>query len=292
MDLHDRVALITGATGGLGSFTARMLAAEGAHLAVTHLGHRDEGIEVCHQVEAQGRKSFLTYLDQADPASCDAAVAATVRALSRLDTLINNAAWNDPVPFSDLDGLTPEIWDRSLNTNLRGPFLMSRATAPCLKQQDQGRIVNIAGVPGPVPTGSTALAVSKTGLIHLTRCLAVALAPSITVNCVVPGLMEGTRMFAHVPPEGVAAMKEKALLKRATNPEDVCQQVLLFCQSRFDHRSNTGDRSRNRFSLITASRIGWPFTNHCSSSQLQTRLNYWLHVNLSCRCPPIRTCFG
>jgi 3-oxoacyl-[acyl-carrier protein] reductase len=83
----------------------------------------------------------------------------------------------------------------------------------------------------PLENGSIALAVSKAGLIHVTRCLAVALAPSITVNCIAPGLMEGTRMFARVPPGRVAAVKEQAVLKRTTNSEDVARQVVLFCQS-------------------------------------------------------------
>ena len=231
MDLRDRVALITGASGGLGAVTARMLADHGVHIAVTHLGHRDEAIELCRQIEARGRKALLVHLDQIDPASCSSAVEEAVTALGRLDILINNAAWNDPVPLADLGSLTPEIWDRAMNTNLRGPFLMTRAAAPHLKRQDQGRVVNISGVPGLVPTGSIALAVSKAGLIHLTRCLAVALAPSITVNCVAPGLMEGTRMFARVPPARVAAVKEQAALKRITDSEDVARQVVVFCQS-------------------------------------------------------------
>jgi 3-oxoacyl-[acyl-carrier protein] reductase len=231
MDLHDRVALITGASGGLGAVTARMLAEHGVHVAVTHLGHRDEAVELCQQIEAKGRKTFLVHLDQTDPASCSAAVEATVNALGRLDILINNAAWNDPVPLGDLDSLTPEIWDRAVNTNLRGPFLMTRAAASHLKRQDQGRVVNISGTPGLVPAGSIALAVSKAGLIHLTRCLAVALAPSVTVNCIAPGLIEGTRMFARVPPARVAALKDQAALKRTTDPKDVARQVVLFCQS-------------------------------------------------------------
>jgi 3-oxoacyl-[acyl-carrier protein] reductase len=82
-----------------------------------------------------------------------------------------------------------------------------------------------------VPTGSSALVVSKADLNHLTRCLAVALAPSITVNAVVPGLMEGTRMFARVPPARVVAVKEQAALKRTTSSEDVARQVIAFCQS-------------------------------------------------------------
>ena len=231
MDLHDRVAVITGGSGGLGALTACALAEQGAHVAVTHLGHRDEGLEVCRQVEKKGRKSVLVHLDQVDPASCSAAVEATVRALGRLDILVNNAAWNDPVPMQDLDSLSPEVWDRALDTNLRGPFLMTRAATPHLKRQDQGRVVNVSGIPGVRPMGSIALAVSKAGLIHLTRCLAVALAPSITVNCVVPGLMEGTRMFARVPPARVAALKDQAALKRTTNPDDVVRQIVLFCQS-------------------------------------------------------------
>src|SRR5882672_3130082 len=228
MDLHNRVALITGASGGLGAATARMLADYSVHIAVTHLGHREEAVDLCRQIEAKGCKALLVHLDQTDPASCSAAVEATVNALGRLDILINNAAWNDPVPLPDLDSLTPEIWDRAMNTNLRGPFLMTRAAVPHLKRQDQGRVVNISGTPGVVPAGSIALAVSKAGLIHLTRCLAVALAPSITVNCVAPGLMEGTRMFDRVPPARVAAVKEQAALKRTTCVEDVARQVITF----------------------------------------------------------------
>ncbi len=231
MDLRDRVALITGASGGLGAVTASLLADEGVDVALTHLGHRDEALEVCRQIEARGRRALLVHLDQTKPHSCDDAVEATIEAFGRLDILVNNAAWNDAVPLADLDALTPEIWDRSLDTNLRGPFLMTRAAAPYLKRQDQGRIVNVAGVPGLAPIGSVALAVSKAGLIHLTRCLAVALAPSITVNCVAPGLMEGTRMFAQVPAARVAATAAQSALKRTTRLEDVAAQVVSFCKS-------------------------------------------------------------
>jgi 3-oxoacyl-[acyl-carrier protein] reductase len=232
MDLRDRAALITGATGGLGAVIARALASEGANVALTHLGHRDEGVDICREIEAKGRKTVLVHLDQSDAASCEAAVEKAVGFLGRLDILINNAAVNQPVPFQDLDGLTPEIWDRLLNTNLRGPFLLTRAAARHLKRQDQGRVVNVSGFPGLAPLGSSiALAVSKAGLIHLTHCLAVALAPSITVNCVAPGLMEGTRMSSRVRPEAIAALREKAALKRTTDLDDVARQVILFCQA-------------------------------------------------------------
>ena len=232
MDLIDRAALITGATGGLGAMIARALASEGTHIAITHLGHRDEGVALCHEIEAKGRNAFLIHLDQSDPASCEAAIEKAASLLGRLDILVNNAAVNQPVPYPDLNGLTPEIWDQLLNINLRGPFLVTRAAARHLKREAQGRVVNISGFPGLAPMGSSiALAVSKAGLIHLTHCLAVALAPTITVNCVAPGLMEGTRMSSRVQPEAITALKEKAALKRTTDPMDVARQVVVFCQS-------------------------------------------------------------
>jgi NAD(P)-dependent dehydrogenase (short-subunit alcohol dehydrogenase family) len=165
-----------------------------------------------------------------NPASCEAAVQGTGAALGSLHILINDAAWNDQIPLQDLNALTPEIWDRSLDTNLRGPFLMTRAAAPHLKRQDQGRVVNTSGTPGLYPAGSIALA-SKAGLIHLTRCLAVALAPSITVNCVAPGIMDGTRMLGRIPVERVAAVTNQAALKRTSSLQDVARQVGLFCRS-------------------------------------------------------------
>jgi 3-oxoacyl-[acyl-carrier protein] reductase len=231
MELQDRVILITGASGGLGAATARRFAAEGSHVVVTYCHHREDGAEVSRQVEAKGRKSLLVQLDQTDPTSCEAAVEATVTTFGRLDILINNAAVYEPVPLEDLDALTPELWDRVMHTNLRGPLLMTRAAAPHLKQQAAGRVVNIAGLPGVTPTGSIAHAVAKAGLLHLTQCLAVALAPSITVNSVAPGLIEGTRMFVQVPPEAVAALKDQAVLKRTASIEDVVRQIIGFCQA-------------------------------------------------------------
>ncbi len=109
---------------------------------------------------------------------------------------------------------------------------MTRAAERYLKQHSQGRVVNVSAFVGLTPMGSSiAQAVAKAGLIHLTRCLAVALAPSVTVNCVAPGLMEGTRMSARVPPEAVSAMKERTILKRTTDMTDVARQVVMYCKA-------------------------------------------------------------
>ena len=109
---------------------------------------------------------------------------------------------------------------------------MSASAAPRLKAGGAGRIVNIASVAGLNPGGSSiAYATSKAGLIHLTRCLAVALAPDVTVNCVAPGLMEGTRMTSRLRPETAEGARQRAALKRAARVEDVADQVVTFCRS-------------------------------------------------------------
>jgi 3-oxoacyl-[acyl-carrier protein] reductase len=232
MDLTDRVALVTGGSSGLGAATAKALAGAGTNVCVTFRGNTDGAAAVCDAIEKAGRRSFSIFLDQADPASVDAAVAKTVQEFGRLDVLVNNAGKARPVPFADLTALRPEIWDDLMQTNLRGPFLVTRAAAPHLVQTGEGRIVNVAAMIGLTAAGSSiAQAVSKAGVIHLTRCLAVALAPDVTVNCVAPGLMEGTEMTKAVTREYIEAARKRAILNRTTVVDDVAEQIVRFCRA-------------------------------------------------------------
>ena len=232
MDLKDRVALVAGGTGTLGIAIARALATAGAHVGITYLERKDAARETCAAVEALGRKAWSIALDQTDANAIPAAVKAAAGHFGRLDALVNNAGWNIAIPFPDLETLDAAVWDRLQSTNLRGPYLICRAAAPYLKASGSGRIVNIASVAGLNPGGSSiAYATSKAGLIHLTRCLAVALAPEVSVNCVAPGLMEGTRMTSRLRPEQANGARQRAALKRAASVEDVADQVLTFCKS-------------------------------------------------------------
>jgi NAD(P)-dependent dehydrogenase (short-subunit alcohol dehydrogenase family) len=232
MDLKDRVALVAGGTGVLGIAIARALARAGADVGITYLERRDAARETCAAVEALGRRAFSVALDQTDAGAIPGAIEAAARHFGRLDALVNNAAWNIAIPFPDLESLDAATWDRLFSTNLRGPYLLCRAAAPRLKAGGAGRIVNIASVAGLNPGGSSiAYATSKAGLIHLTRCLAVALAPEVTVNCVAPGLMEGTRMTSRLRPETAEGARQRAALKRAASVEDVADQVVTFCRS-------------------------------------------------------------
>ncbi len=232
MDLRGRAALVTGGSGSLGTAISIALAEAGCDIAVGYVGNRDGADETVRGVEQRGRKAVRVQVDQTDPTAIEPAVERAARELGRLDVLVNNAGWNIGIPFTDLDALTTEIWDRIFETNVRGPFQLARAVAPHMRTQGGGRIVNIASVAGVKPTGSSiAYASSKAALIHLTRCLAVALAPTITVNCVAPGLVEGTRMAQRIPPEVVERVRREAVLQRAADGNDIASQVVTFCRA-------------------------------------------------------------
>ena len=232
MDLQGRGALVTGGSGDLGTAICRALAQAGCDVAVGYVVNRDGALETGRLVETLGRRACTVQLDQCDASAIDGAVARAHGELGRLDVLVNNAAWNIGIPFPDLDALTVEIWDRIFDTNVRGPFQLARAVAVHMRAAGAGRIVNIASVAGLGPTGSSiAYASSKAALIHLTRCLAVALAPIITVNCVAPGLIEGTRMAKRLPKAVTARAREQAVLRRTSGLGDIAEQIVAFCRA-------------------------------------------------------------
>ena len=233
MNLSGRVALVTGGSGSLGGAICEKLAEAGCNIIVGYTGDLQGAKATAKKVESIGRKASVIQVDLTDPTGIDNAVDEAATKFGRLDVLINNGAWNIGIPFRDIEKITTEIWDRVFNTNVRGQFLISRAAVRNMRKTGEGgRIVNIASVAGLMPIGSSiAYASSKAALIHLTRCLAVAVGPEISVNCVAPGYIEGTKMSANVAPEIAQAAKSMAALKKSADMDDVANQVLLFCRS-------------------------------------------------------------
>jgi 3-oxoacyl-[acyl-carrier protein] reductase len=170
--------------------------------------------------------------DITDGAAVTQLIADVMARFGRLDILVNDAAFNKAIPFADLDSLTEEVWEKIMAVNLTGPMRLTKAVAPIMKAQGRGRIVNIASVAGLGPTGSSiAYAVSKAGLIHLTKCMAVALAPETLVNCVAPGLLEGTRATANLRPEQVERSAATSLLKKPADKDDCADMVVTMCRT-------------------------------------------------------------
>jgi 3-oxoacyl-[acyl-carrier protein] reductase len=162
VDLTEKVAFVTGGSGNIGGAIVRALAASGANVAVSYVGEAGRAGTAVDSVQKLGRQSLAVQLDQRDPKSIESCVDKVIGNFGRIDILVNNAAWNIGIPFTALDALTADIWDRVLETNLRGPFLLSRAFAPGLRRDGMGRIINIASLAGIAPGGSSiAYAASK-----------------------------------------------------------------------------------------------------------------------------------
>jgi 3-oxoacyl-[acyl-carrier protein] reductase len=124
VDLTGKVAFVTGGSGDIGGAIARRLADAGVEVAVSYVGDSERAGATVDAVQKIGRRSLAVRLDQRDSNSVDACVKEVIAGLGRLDILVNNAAWNIGIPFGDLNALTEEIWDRVLETNLRGPYLV------------------------------------------------------------------------------------------------------------------------------------------------------------------------
>jgi 3-oxoacyl-[acyl-carrier protein] reductase len=233
MDLRGAVALVTGGNGGLGQRICHALAKEGVHIAVMYAQSREQAEGVARELTSRHQVNATAFAcDVTDGAAVDRLVGDVTRRFGRLDILVNDAAYNKSVPFADLDNLTLEVWDKIMAVNLTGPLRLIKAVAPVMKAQGRGRIINIASVAGLGPTGSSiAYAVSKAGLIHLTRCMAVALAPETLVNCVAPGLLEGTRATSNLRPELIERSAASSLLKKAADKDDCADMVVTMCRT-------------------------------------------------------------
>jgi 3-oxoacyl-[acyl-carrier protein] reductase len=233
MELTGAVALVTGGNGGLGQRIGHALAKAGAHIAVVYAQSRVQAEGVARELAATHQINAAAYrCDVTDGAGIDRLIGDVIARFGRLDILVNDAAYNKSVPFADLDNLTLELWDRVMAVNLTGPLRLIKATAPVMKAQGRGRIVNIASVAGLGPMGSSiAYAVSKAGLIHLTRCMAVALAPETLVNCVAPGLLEGTRATANLRPEQIQRSSAESMLKKPADKDDCADMVVAMCRT-------------------------------------------------------------
>jgi NAD(P)-dependent dehydrogenase (short-subunit alcohol dehydrogenase family) len=222
-----RVALVTGAAKRIGRSVALRLAAEGADVVVNYRSSKAEAEEVVTQIAARGRHGLAVRADVSKRSDVLELFATVEREFGRLDILVNNAGVFFPAKFEEL---TEEQWDGILGSNLKSQFLCSQAAAPMLRRSGRGRIVNFASLGGLLAWPAyTHYCVSKAGVIMLTRCLARALAPEITVNAIAPG----TISFPNDAPEIGADFIRRAPLHRTGAPEDIDDAVVFLASSSF-----------------------------------------------------------
>jgi NAD(P)-dependent dehydrogenase (short-subunit alcohol dehydrogenase family) len=228
-DQNRPVALVTGATSGIGTAIARRLSADGFAMVLHSRTSADAGHSLATEL---GNATYLQ-ADLADEAARKTLVKQTTAHWGRLDVLVNNAGISRVIPHADLDAATPAIWRELHEVNVVAPWQLITEAVPIMRRSGNSPcIVNIASHAGVRPKGaSIPYAVSKAGLIHMTKLLAVTLAPAIRVNAVAPGLVD-TPMTA----DWEAAQKlwrERSPMQRAALPEDIADIVAMLVASKY-----------------------------------------------------------
>jgi NAD(P)-dependent dehydrogenase (short-subunit alcohol dehydrogenase family) len=224
MEIPGRTALVTGGARRVGRSLALALAEAGADVVVNYNASADDARATVAEIEACGRRSIAVRADVSRASDVAHLIAATEQAFGRLDILVNSAALFHRTPFLQI---SEAEWDHVLAVNLKGPFLLSQAAAPLLAKDGGGTIVNIVDLSALQPWPSFGHhAVSKAGLLHLTRVMARALAPAIRVNAIAPGTV--------LPPEGQGEEgSERRVIERDGTPTDVVEALLYLVRADF-----------------------------------------------------------
>lgn len=232
MDLKGKVALITGGGTGLGKEIGMQLAQEGADIAIAYTKSAKEAEETVAELRALGRRAVAIRADVSVAAEVDAMVETVKRELGRLDILVNNAGYTIFArDFGRLEDVSEADWDRIMDVNVKGAFLCTRAAVPLMREAGEGRIVNITSNSGVRPGGSSIpYSVSKAAEVMLTKCLAMGLAPEITVNNVAPGLMDTRwgRLWGDDAMENVA---KATPLKRLPTVKDIAATAVFLIKN-------------------------------------------------------------
>lgn len=224
MSLAGKVAVVTGATGGIGSAICSHLAGAGARVVVTY--RSDAGAAETLQMSLEGSNHSTTELNLAEATSIQQVAEHVQRNYGRLDVLVNNAGMTRFVAHDDLDSLTDELIDTIFQTNWRGAFAMIRALHPLLKASGDGVVVNISSIAGRTGNGSNvAYCASKAAMDSMTRSLGRALAPAVRVVSVAPGLVEG-KYTDKLDPAWNEAQRQSTPLKRLATADDVARAVV------------------------------------------------------------------
>lgn len=233
LELEGKVALVTGASRGLGKSIAFKLSGMGAKVALNYLSRKDEADSVMASITGQGGEAMLAPADVRDSSSVKDMVRQITDKWGKIDILVNNAGIT-------ADGLllrmSEEAWDNVINTNLRGAYLCTKAALRSMTSQGWGRIINIASIAGLTGNvGQSNYAASKGGLIAFTKSLARELGPrNITVNAVAPGFIT-TAMTDQLPVELKESILSRVALGRFGTPEDVAGLVAFLVSRQSDY---------------------------------------------------------
>ncbi len=236
--LRGRVAIVTGASSGIGKAIAKELAKAGVHIAFTFLddGGRSRAAAqaVAREIRQMEVRVYCRACDVRHPRDVDRFVAEAKRELGGLHILVNNAGIGAD---RALWHMQDDEWNAVVRTNLDGCFHFTRAVAPTFREQEDGKIVNIASVHGVRPEfGLANYSASKAGVIGFTRSAAIELGPrNVNVNAIAPGYIRTTSLTERVPAEILDRARERSTLGRLGDPQDVAAVALFLCSEAARH---------------------------------------------------------
>jgi len=236
--LQDKVALVTGSSRGIGKSIALELAAQGTDVCVNYTKNREDALKVASQIKSAGRRADVIGADVTQKSQVENLVRETVSKLGRIDILVNNAGI---IHFSDYFLDSEKEFLDMFNVNLMGTFYCTREVAKYMIPQKSGKIINIASVAGIgiSETGSTGYAVTKAGVIMMTKRLGIELGPhGINVNCVAPGYiktdMAGVGKTVEEEAKQEKRVAEITMMRRVAKPEEVAKVVAFLSSSDSD----------------------------------------------------------
>ena len=224
--MSEKIALVTGASGGIGQAIARRLAKDGFALCLHYYKNEHAARALAEEINAQGGRAVALSADLADEAQAQALVAECEAKLGEIDVLVNNAGISKQGLLTDLSAAD---WQKMFGVHVDGAFYLSRAVLPAMIRKKAGRIIQISSMWG-ISGGSCEVAYSaaKAALIGFTKALAKEVGPSgITVNCVAPGVID-TPMNAHLSADDLAALADETPLCRIGTPAEVANAVAFF----------------------------------------------------------------
>jgi 3-oxoacyl-[acyl-carrier protein] reductase len=231
MKLEGKIALVTGASQGLGKAIALKLAENGADIAVIYVGSDEPALQVVEEITAMGRRAKAYYCDVRDEAAVEATVKAVGQDLGKVDILVNNAGvTRDTLMISMKD----EDYDLVLDINLKGAFHMIRACYRDFMRKRYGKIINISSIAGLMGNaGQVNYAASKAGLIGLSKSVARELAGrKVCCNCICPGFIQ-TAMTENITEDN--ALLQQVPMKKMGQAEDVANVALFLASPESDY---------------------------------------------------------
>lgn len=233
MGLENKVALVTGASGGIGKAVALALAAQGADIAINYSGNTEVAEAVKAEIERMGRKALTVKANIADSEEVEKMTKIVLEQFGKIDILVNNAGITRD---NLLMRMKEEDWDAVLETNLKGVFLCTKAVTKSMMKQRSGRIINIASITGQIGNaGQVNYSAAKAGVIGFTKTVARELATrNITSNAVAPGFI-ATKMTDVLPTEVKENLLKQVPLARLGTPEEVAHAVVFLASPGADY---------------------------------------------------------